>query len=369
MKKIGIMTFHGSHNYGSVLQAYAISNKLIAMGYDAKIINLRNSAQRGTYKIFQSKGRGIKRIAHTLFSLINLPKAYKRAKGFEKFINDVLPITDECYSNGKELENATNFDIYVCGSDQIWNPCCQDFESAYYLDFVKNGAKRIAYAPSLGKAEFSDEHKELISQLINNVDFISCREVDGVKLLSELTEKTVTHVCDPVILFGKEKWESFAKPVKYKKPYILTYFLENNHGDKKFLKTLQKKTGYQVICLNEDIKDLGKGYKHKIDATPQEFVGLFKNAALVYTNSFHGTAFATIFNRPLVTIIGKQDEANNNDSRKINYLNSIGLSHRLITDKLPEIDEILSTDDYKIANKKIEEIRATSNNYLTNSLN
>ena len=369
MKKIGIMTFHASHNYGSVLQAYALSKELIDMGYDAQIINLRNKAQRDAYKVFKTKGAGFKKFFHTAFAVMNLPKAYNRARNFERFINKVLPITAECFSSGKELENATNYDIYVCGSDQIWNPCCQDFESSYYLDFVKNGAKRVAYAPSLGRAEFSNEHKELIKELLNNIDFISCRESDGTKLLSELTEKPVTQVCDPVILLGKEKWEAFAKPVKYKKPYILTYFLENNHGDKKFLKELQSKTGYRVICLNEDIKDLGKGYKHKIDATPEEFVGLFKNAALVYTNSFHGTAFATMFNRPLVTIIGKENESNNNDSRKINYLNSIGLSHRLVTDKLPKIDEILSTEDYKIANEKIEEIRASSNNYLTNSLN
>ncbi len=369
MNRVGIITFHASHNYGSVLQAYAISTKLKDLGYQPEIINLRNKAQLEAYKVFKTKGSGVKKIAHTLYAILNYNKSKKRAAEFERFINKVLPITNKCFSNGDELKDNTNYDIYICGSDQIWNPACQDFESAYYLDFVTNGAKKIAYAPSLGKVNFSDEHLTLIGDLVNNIDYISCREKDGAELLRSLTDKPVTEVCDPVVLLGSDKWKEFAKEPKIKGQYILTYFLENNHGTKGYLKELQQKTGYRVICLNEDIKDIGKGYKHIINASPEEFVGLFKNAALVYTNSFHGTAFATMFNRPLVTIIGEENERNNNDSRKINYLNTIGLSHRIVKDKLPNIEEVLSVEDYKLANEKIETIRSNSNYYLTNALN
>ncbi len=365
MQNVGMITFHGSHNYGSVLQAYALSMQLKNMGYMPEIINLRNQAQLDAYKVFQVKGTGLKKIIHFLYATVNYPAMRHRAKEFERFINHVLPVTKKEFSCGEELRESTDYDIYLTGSDQVWNPACQDFESAYYLDFVSNGAKRIAYAPSLGKAEFSEEHKQLIATLLKNIDFVSCREEEGVSLLRTLTDKSVVQVCDPVVLLGREKWVQFAKEPKIKKPYILTYFLENNHGGKQYLKELQEKLGYQVICLNEDIRDIGKGYKHKIGTSPEEFVGLFKNAAFVYTNSFHGTAFSTIFNRPFLTIIGKQDEANNNDSRKINYLKMLGLEDRILTDKVPED---LFAIDWEEANCRMSVVQATSFEYLQNAL-
>lgn len=367
-KRVGILTFHASHNYGSVLQAYALSKQLEIMGYHPEIINLRNQAQREAYRTFQTKGVGLKKILHTLYAISIYPAAVRRTRNFETFINQILPITKQCFTSGRELRGTTNYDLYLCGSDQVWNPACQDFESAYYLDFVTNGAKRISYAPSLGKASFKENDLTTIRELLENIDCISCREADGAAILRNLTDKPVTEVCDPVVLLGRKNWDKFAQKPDIDEPYILTYFLENNHGGKQYLDKLKAQTGYRVICLNEDIRDLGKGYTHKIDVTPQEFVGLFQYAALVYTNSFHGTAFSTIFNRPFLTVVGRSYEVNNNDSRKICYLRSLGLQGRIVLDQLPSSEVYLQTDDLLLAERKIDVIRETSYQYLKSAL-
>ena len=369
MTTIGQLTFHASHNYGSVLQAYALNRWLRDAGYDAEIINLRNAAQRHAYRIFKVKGKGIKRIFHFLYSLYSYPKLKRRAVNFEDFINHVLPITKEVYDNGNDLKGKVHYDIFVTGSDQVWNPACQDFESAYYLDFVDKDAKTIAYAPSLGRTEFNDEQLQLIQQLLENIDFISCREEEGADVLRNLTTRPVTVVCDPVVLLGREAWDEFAGDIQWKEPYILTYFLENNNGSKVCLKEIQKKTGFSVVSLNEDIRDFGKGYQCAFDASPREFVGLFKHASFILTNSFHATAFSTLFEKPFYTICASNTNVSNpNDSRKSSYLKTIGLTERLIhDDNLPPKDKWFELD-YAACQLKVEEFRKNSEQYLKNAM-
>lgn len=369
MKKIGLLTYHGSHNYGSVLQAYALTTKLKELGYDIELINLRSKNQKDMYKIFK-KYNGKYPIIRTGFTALVYHKLKRRFDNYERFINEVLPITKKEYASGKELSKENfDYDMYMCGSDQIWNPACVDFESAYYLDFVKGNKKTIAYAPSLGKSEFDEKTLNRIKSLINNIDYISVREKQGADLIKKITDKNVEVVCDPVSLVEKDVWDKLAVKPKLKKPYILTYFLNNNHGDRSLIKYFQENTGYEVVVLNEYIRDYFKKYNHRFDASPEEFVGLFKYASLIYTNSFHGTVFATIFNKPFFSTIAKnsQNIVNNNDSRKINYLEKVGLSNRIICDNVPSKDEILNIN-YEEANKKMKDLREESLQYLLNAL-
>lgn len=370
MRKIGILTFHASHNYGSVLQAYALSKQLALMGHQTEIINLRNEAQRKAYQIFK-KSAGIRGAIQTAFTALIYPKLKKRYSKYEYFITHRLPITQKEYVSGKQLATELfDYDTYICGSDQIWNPVCQDFETAYFFDFLKNNATKIAYAPSLGKTEFDAQTLKLISSLLRNLDVISVREKRGADLLRTLIDKKVDVVCDPVVLLDKQYWDDIAVEPKLQKPYILAYFLANNHGDRRLLDYFRQKTGFEVVILNEYLRDYIKPYHRAFDAGPCEFVGLFKNAALVYTNSFHGTAFATIFNRPFYTSVAKgrsKEIANNNDSRKIDYLEKINLSKRIITDTPPEPGTILNID-YTEANRRIRDFREFSIGYLENAL-
>ena len=367
MKTIGTITFHASHNYGSVLQAYALAKVIENEGYDVKIIHYRSKKQKDCYALYK-RYSGAKGTLRNIYQRLITGKLKRRYKGFEQFINEVLPVTEEVNDEQGIKKYASSFDCYVCGSDQVWNPVCQDFSSAYYLDFVE-GKKRIAYAPSLGKGEFDDEHKSLIKRLLKNVDYISVREKQGKALLERLTDKKVELVCDPVILFGRKGWEEVIPKRTIKEPYMLVYFLENNHGDRSYIRLIAKTLGLKVVVLNENVRDFFTNYIKKYDALPLEFVSLIKNASFVYTNSFHATAFSTTFNVPFASMIAKTENVqNNNDSRKIDFLTALGLE-KCLKKSLTE-DEIvaLSKTDFDYANKQLEVLRETSKNYLLKAL-
>jgi len=366
--KIAILTFHASHNYGSVLQAYALSEQLKLLGHEVEIINLRSENQKRVFKRVPDSPT----LLHKVFYLLNKKRINRRYDKYEYFINNVLPVTKKEYQTCEQLKEVENvYDAYVCGSDQIWNPVCQDFSTAYYLEFLQNTckAKRIAYAPSFGRHEFDEETTKQINAWAKNFDSISVRELKGKAVLNEIDPERISVVCDPVVLLDKKYWEELAAEPNIKEPYMLVYFLENNHGRKDFVDTLSQQLGLKVVVLTEYLRDMAKPYIKKYDASPEEFVGLFKNASFVYTNSFHGTAFATIFNKPFITVIAPDQEnaVNNNDSRKIDYLTKIGLEGRLVQNDLPCKDELMKVD-YEEANEKMQEFRNDSYRYLKNAL-
>lgn len=368
MKKIGHLTFHGSHNYGSVLQAFALTKQLQLMGHKVETINLRPKSQKEAYEIFSASDSSVRRMFKTLI----YGKLKKRFDQYERFINQVLPVTEKEYASTKELKDEKfDYDAYICGGDQIWNPACQDFEEAYYLQFLgkEDRAKKISYSPSLGKTEFDDATQCKIQKWLKSFDCISVRETRGAELLRKLTDKEVCTVCDPVVLLDRAHWDELAVAPKLKKPYILVYFLNNNHGSRDLTEYLRQTLGYEVVVLNEYIRDYVRPYHKAYAASPEEFVGLFRNAAFVYTNSFHGTAFATVFQKPFLTAIAQDQKnaKNNNDSRKIDYLKRIGLADRLYTSGTPEKQFLLNVD-YEKPNEKLNDFRKESLNYLRKAL-
>ena len=124
------------------------------MGHDPEFINLRPTTQRETYRIINRNG------IHRVYELLHYCQLRRRYKEFERFINHVLPMGTATYCSTEDLAGADlHYDAYLCGGDQIWNPSCQDFETAYYLQFLSpdSQARRIAYSPSLGKNKFDPE--------------------------------------------------------------------------------------------------------------------------------------------------------------------------------------------------------------------
>ncbi len=364
--KIGQLTFHASHNYGSVLQAYALSQQIKKLGHDTTIINLRPYSQIEAYRILNRKG------VHYLFSLLIYPVLKRRYNSFERFIQEVLPLSPDEYHSTEELQMANfPYDAYVCGGDQIWNPACQDFEPAYYLQFLspQDRSIKVSYSPSLGKNSFRIETMNNIASWIQCFDYISIREETGKRILQPLTENNVHVVCDPVLLLNEDDWTRLAIRPKHKKPYILVYFLENNHGSRDLIDYLHKTLQYDVVLLNEYIRDFVKPYHKAYAASPEEFVGLMMHASFIYTNSFHGTLFATLFEKPFLTAIAADQEHthNNNDSRKIDYLSKIGMTDRLYTNDRP-VEKHLLDIDYTCARKRIAAFKADSLKYLEQAL-
>ena len=366
--KIGQLTFHASHNYGSVLQAYALSKYLQMLGHETEFINLRPLAQLETYRIVQPNLHGV----HKAYRYLIYPALRRRYLEFERFITRVLPLSAEEYHSTRELkERRFDYDAYVCGGDQIWNPACQDFEPAYYLQFLppEDTSRRIAYSPSLGKTQFDEQTQAQLGRWVRCFDAVSVREQRGAALIERVSGRPVQTVCDPVLLLDRAQWEQLAVKPRYKKPYILVYFLENNHGRRDLIESLRQTLGFDVVVLNEYVRDLFKPYHRAYGASPEEFVGLFLNAAFVYTNSFHGTTFSTLFGKPFLTAVAPDQEnaENNNDSRKIDYLTRLGLEARLYTGGTPDMQSLLQVD-YQNAGARLREFREESGQFLIRAL-
>ena len=194
MKKIGIVTFHRPYNYGADLQAYALQKKLQTMGYDVKIIDYRNKNIEETTKVVKTnfKGMNLKQIVKTCIANVGfLNKNILRKREFKKFQEQNYELSN-IYKSKNELEEGKEvFDIYISGSDQIWNPeITKGIDDVYTLNLDIKNIKRISYASSLGNVKLDSCKKELISRL-KKYDFLSVREKAAQELLKEEINKKI----------------------------------------------------------------------------------------------------------------------------------------------------------------------------------
>lgn len=190
---------------------------------------------------------------------------------------------------------ADEYDFFVVGSDQVWNP---EFNvPGKFLDFAPS-EKRIAYAASIVIPELPEEVKEIYRQKILEMPYVSLRESDGCDIVEKLTGKRPLHVLDPVFLLTANEWREIAKrptwldQKKYDHGYILSYFIGGNIL--KEVNALAHKLNLPVINMLDK-----NNFNHYITGV-EEFLYLIDNAALLCTNSFHGTCFASIFKRPFI---------------------------------------------------------------------
>ncbi|MCM1500290.1 MAG: polysaccharide pyruvyl transferase family protein [Clostridium sp.] len=340
VKKIKILTIHFGVNHGSVLQAYALSKYLSNNGFDAKIIDYipkryslwtNLEKKKGQYPVFIL-------IAYYLILCLRLyPKRYM----FRHFCKKNLMLTN-CIKGADGLKDISDDgDVFVAGSDQVWN---EDYNGtddfSYYFDFLPDCKKRVAYAASFGKSElFPEKYGKIVINYLRKFDAIGVREIDGVNKLAHYGIEAV-HVTDPTMLLNKEEWRDFSKTSIYRrlrnKPYILVYVMDGIYEKLLDLaKMIKKRYGYMIIVLAfYRIAD------PSIDkmlhwADPKDFVALVDGAECVVTNSFHGTAFSIIFEKPSI-ICGKK----NYNSRMLGTLCRLGLERNFVG-----FDKILSHEE------------------------
>lgn len=356
--KTATLTFHGSHNYGSMLQAYALQQVMTEVFGDNEIINFRSRRQKRMMRVISlrsSLGPILKDLTHILYYL-----PLKRKHGlFEEFLNTKLKLSDSEISIVKK-EDLDGYDIVCCGSDQIWNPGPEDFDLAYLLPY-KLSAKKISYAASMGpgRSEWPDVINRF-PELLKDFHKISVREQgtkENVEKLSGRNDITVN--CDPVFLLAKDEWINLIdqKPI-IKENYIFLYTLFANSLIIDCAKALSKKHKMPVVISNyTNIHDLFSPFRKCLRTGPLEFLNLLYNAKMVVTSSFHGTAFSTILNKPFVTVNGI------NDNRILNLLHLTNLESRSVA-SADDIDNIEWDLDFATANQAIELERQKAFDYL-----
>jgi polysaccharide pyruvyl transferase WcaK-like protein len=264
---------------------------------------------------------------------------------------------------------AGPYDIYVAGSDQIWNPSCISNKSVldkiYFLEFAKDGPKKISYASSIGGYKFSATEELLVKEYLNKFDSISVREKATQLYLQGLLEKQVQHVLDPTLLLDKNEWLRVSEVSSEFVPnerYILLYTVPKTPLIKKVVEELSKKLQIKVIAIDQGLSAGVKVDKQIRDAGPKEFLRLFACAEFVITDSFHGVCYSLNFERPFVAV-----SVGVHSSRIESLLNLVGLDDRLINnDSL--IKDIKIEYNYLHAYQMLSIERGKSLEYISEAL-
>lgn len=374
--KTGIVTFNSAHNYGAVLQAWSLQTYLEKNGHQADIINLRPWVIDDVYAMAKKKNLFANGTLNSLANKARIAKncmtdrpKYKRYRVFESFISNKLHTT-KVYRSGKELqkEKKLNYDALIAGSDQIWNSSLtKALDPAYFLDFGPVKARRISYAASIGRKELPEEEKEVIAHYLEKLDFISVRENNAYKAISELTEKEVKIVADPTFLLEREDFDRLKEEFPVKQPYIYVHNVHLARNDirlNEVAEKLSQTTGLPIVS-NRKEKFFQNEAEKFLTGTPEQFIGVISKAEYVVTNSFHATVFAIIYHRNFITI-----PHFSNPDRMINLLSELGIENHLIGNarSVPEDLKELSIDYEAVEAKKIR-MKEESENFLKQALN
>ena len=353
--KIAIITFHRAINYGGILQAYALQNVISEIGYDCDILDYYCpfiEEQYRSRKVF-SKIR-MKRFISTILKNGNLKR---NNEGFFKFTEKYLKLSEEIYTPDNIIEANKIYDIFITGSDQVWSPTCAGFDKNYFLDFVDDYNIKMSYAASFGGALIPNNLVEEYKKLLKSFSSISVREESGIKIINDLLQKKAELVLDPTLLLEKNKWsEKFLIDLKSTNNYVLIYMISEDKELIECAKKYAKENDLKVLYINDRLYKT-RGVNNLKKVNPDMWVSLFLNAQCVFTNSFHGVAFAINFEKEFYVFKLKQNK--NVNERIYNILNIFELNERMIS----EFNDIKSIK--KIDLKKNKELLA---NYRTKSI-
>jgi hypothetical protein len=377
MKKIGLITYHATHNYGAVLQAYATQQAIEKLGHKCEIINFQPPTMKYFNALYKFPvGDGIpKKIKLFLAALYRFLRdwAYEKERKqrgvkFINFIHGKLKITEE-YNTVKDLlEGKFQYDITITGSDQTWNIHCplwrinnkiNDYSMAYFLGFIKSGRK-AAFAAST--SDTTSEELAPYKDLLVQYDYIAVREVLAKERVETVAGKPVAVTLDPTFLLSKEEWMTSldvpAAPIAGV-PYVLLYSIYVNRRVKKLMqaaKRFAQKKSLRLVCVTPNACKKFNGVTQIYDAGPIDFLNLYHNASFVIAATFHAIIFSIIFRKPFLAFGNKYSK---DDLRKTSLLRLFNLESRLITDEneLNDYREIgLHYENHEnLINEKIDE--------------
>lgn len=365
--KIGIITFHASHNHGSMLQAWAMQNYLQKKGHKVEIINYRSFQQKKLFfQPFELNNKysfqsSLKRLFLSPFSFKSFKKKWQL---FESFLNSEYNLTKEYNTIEQLYDENFDYDLVVVGSDQIWNTDglgSGECTEAYFANFVS--CKKIAYAPSFGP-DITHVNKDFIKKHLRNFSGLSVRESSGKSfLLDNKLVNSVEVVCDPTLLLeGEDYFQLIESRPLYNEDYIFFYSphaLPIRHFE--IVNKIGQQLGIPVIADRLYYpKDIKKFSHIKIfpEVGPKEFLNLIKNAQLVVGESFHLLVFSLLLKKSFFCINGDLD------NRLSNLLSAVGMQRRAINVKAGELNDDYTIKDFSSAMNFLDSFRQHSYEYL-----
>ena len=367
MKKIRITTFHRAHNYGAILQAYALQKFLEENNEaDVKFINYENEKIEKQYRVFKFFGRNPIKLAKQLVeNILYFRKNLIRYNEFNKFSNNKLKVTKRVYKKADEIEENAN--VYITGSDQVWNPkIVGELSDVYTLNFAKEGTKKISYAASVGDANEIKKNEKIFKEKLSGFNEISVREEDAKTELEKIIDKQIEVVLDPTMLITKEEWQAEIKnEKKIEQKYILAYVVQEDKEFVKIVNYLSEKTGLKVIHFSNKNLGINNVLKSAYTDGPLKFLKYIKDAEYIVGTSFHATVFSIIFNKKFFVVPHRKTGA-----RVINLIKKIGIEQKRDFSTLEEFKNIDFNleENWKKINEKILEEREKSIKWLKNAI-
>lgn len=369
--KIAFITLSCAYNYGAVLQAYAMWKYLQNLGNETVLIDYITERYQVEAKdhVFKVGGRWA---GNAFMRMIWKTTYYKIERKVQQHFKDFLRkntrLTPTYYNNEELIEKPVQADLFISGSDQIWNT---DFsldkkpDKPYFLDFAAEDKPRLAYASSFGKNRLGEEKKE-IKKYLEKFQAIGVREKSAIKIIDELGLKAEI-VADPTLLCSREEWSGMAAGRMEEKKYLLLFQI---HPKKELLelgRKLAKEKGLSLVIVSPNPLDRKKMYKWKVRYLPkvEEWLSYFKFAEFVLTDSFHATVFSTIFEKQFLTYA-----QNKYNSRITGYLSVLGLPEKSVSNFSSEqIEAALNRRvDYGVVTPIRKEFTEKSKQWLVNQL-
>lgn len=296
--KVSILTFQFAHNYGALLQAYALKKYIECLGHIVNIAPYYPEWAQKEYAISPfAKGLSARKRVRLA---IQYPRRKLLARAFHLFQEENLGL-HKTFSTIKELEDYLNkFDCVIFGSDQIWNDRITGDTNAYYGGNITT--TRISYAASLGSFSLTPKQEQKLNFFLPRFKAISVREYTTEEKLKELIDKPIKTVTDPVFMLNSKEWEALCKPIAVNSRFMFLYFL---HQDQYLLDhaiQYANEHGLTIYEAHPTLARFNRGCKVLSYVGPQEFLWLIKNAECICTNSFHAVSFCVIFKKKVLHI-------------------------------------------------------------------
>lgn len=339
--KIGIITWFTGPNYGTNLQAIALQYYLRSYGYKVDIINyevppVNVSKEKKPFirkLLYQPKKYAIKFALNRYKSRI-----VERDRKLSNSISTKCILTPKIETIDELIKTCNEFDLLICGSDQIWNP--NWYDKFYFADYDGITTNRISYAPSMGVNAIPDSVVAEIQHGLKQFKAVSVREEKAAELLAPyLTDKPQV-VVDPTLLLTSEEWlDIFPEDVYEGNDYVFAFFLNDEKRHLEAAKKFAKRLNNKLILVPYKGTTYLQNADIRADAGLEDMLNLIRNAKYVITDSFHITVFSIIYRKQFYTFQRfKEDEFTSQNVRVTNLLRMVDLSERLIPYQSTQID-------------------------------
>lgn len=304
--KIEVITRHAVRNYGSALQALATQELLHAAGREVRFVDYRQTGYDDTGWSYANRGHAkhFNVLARAAYAGLRASSARRIGSTFERFLRSRLTLTERTYRSNSELLGSNEFSaeaVYCVGSDQVWNVEYNVDNRPYYLDFAPRGARKISLASSIGADRLPAKEEIAIKSALESFDGVSVREPAAADYLSRLGINAEQHA-DPTLAVDPTFWSEFAAPTTSRTPYVLVYQLNASPSFNQVVDAVSAAVEVPVKRIEYWRGPRSFRYHASVLPSVEEFVGLFKNAAFVVTDSFHGSVFSTTFRVPFVAV-------------------------------------------------------------------